>query len=108
MSKIEAGNLKTVSFGVASKDDLRGTLTYQWTAPAGTVIYSPNSASTSMRFTLHNPSSQLSYISKTVSLKITDVDGKEAVDTYTVSFKMLRDGDLPICDNKPNLPQCNP
>jgi hypothetical protein len=92
----------------AVPDDFFGRLTFKWSAGPGTQIHSPTGSRTKITFQRGNVPRGDSF-ERTVSVRITDVEGSSVTASRSVTVFVNEDDNLPpICQIKPWLPQCNP
>jgi hypothetical protein len=83
--------------------DLRGRLSYTWSAPRGQVV-SPHAPVTSVRFPISgDPRDVLRF---GVNLVVKDEDGLEARDTHPIIVRVVSSTESKKCQAKPWLPEC--
>jgi hypothetical protein len=84
--------------------DMRPPFTVTWTADG--VTETNSSTSRTITWNLGN-AKPVSYVSKTISVKVKDADGAEVSASKAFSIKVVWDPSLPpICHIHPYLPQC--
>ena len=88
---------------VAVPDDFFGKLTFNWSAGPGTQIHSPNGARTKITFQRGNAPRGETF-QRTVSVRITDVEGSSVKASRSVTVIVNEDDNLPpICQINPGF-----
>lgn len=100
----------TYGYFGAHVEDFYGKLTFSWSVSGSNVVVSnPNSPATKVAFGRGNmkPGDQ---VDRTVTVKVTDVEGSSATASLTVTVFAAEPGDSlpPVCKVKPWLDICSP
>ena len=99
----------TYGYFGAQNEDFFGGRIFSWTGDSNVIIASPNSPATRITFQRGNarPGDQFD---RTISVRVTDVEGSTATASLTVTVFVAEPGDSvpPVCKVKPWLDVCSP